>query len=338
MESVKKFKPLLKWISYGAYLLVATIILLEIVYRNYWFDFYKNELSSEEIKLDPALKNILVVGDSFTVHPDNFVNVLQDSLSEFNVIKAGVPGTTITHHRIYFNSLLKKYDPTLVIYQMYTGNDIFEFRHPRSGESLSLARNAYWWLSERILVLSYINKRLKFLSARNQDQPPFLDRENQSFSPDLYRARDKLLFSIEPNHINNVINMKEGRSTDVLSYFDRTMDMLSDSDRSFSTIFLVIPHCIQVNETYEKRMTALGADPIGMTELQGNAYPFIEELKNRTAGKDMIIYDALTDFRKYEEMDLYFTNDPHLSNPGQKYLGSKLYRFIKNQNIVEAID
>ena len=76
---------------------------------------------------------ILGLGDSFTFsytsYENNFLTILENSLktnlnNNINIVKAGVPGTGPD---FYYNFYIKegyKYDPDLILINLYIGNDV----------------------------------------------------------------------------------------------------------------------------------------------------------------------------------------------------------------------
>ena len=54
-----------------------------------------------------------------------------------------------------------QFHPSIFLYQIYVGNDLFDIRYPLNWRTISLVRNAYWFLANHLRVLGYLNYRLR---------------------------------------------------------------------------------------------------------------------------------------------------------------------------------
>ncbi|MEL7223064.1 MAG: hypothetical protein AAGJ93_17200, partial [Bacteroidota bacterium] len=123
-------RKLLRGILYLLFLLVATILLLEVSYRWNIVDFYGanlRRLNTEELGTKSDLPSVLVIGDSFSADMSSYVGFLRDSLREHRIINAAVPGTGVRQHQRFFKQRIREFQPEMLIYQLYVGNDLLDY-------------------------------------------------------------------------------------------------------------------------------------------------------------------------------------------------------------------
>lgn len=316
---MKILKALGKWILVLTVSTVMALFMLEIIYRYQWFDFYKTELEG----LNPAKelsgkKNILIGGDSFTASSDSWVNEIRKSFPEYAVINSAVPGTGIIQASYILPDRIEKYQPEIFIYQIYAGNDLLDISHPVHSDSISFARKSYWWLSDRLHSLAYINYKLG-----GAVQQPVMKTEAalaDSFSVARYTNREKLQFKAEPALIENSLYLKNGRADDMDLLCERLQDIISKLPKDCKVYFVLVPHAAQTSPVYFRQMKLLGASLRNEIYSETN-FPFTEKLK--TNFPDAKIIDPLTAFREAEAKGnaLFYPNDPHLNAKGQAILG-----------------
>ena len=328
-------KKLIKFSLYSGFLLISTLLLFELSYRWYLVDFY----SSNFRLLNPSLKDnlkedqpkILAIGDSFTADPNSYVKLLKDSLPAWNIINASVPGTCVKQHSLYGGRRIQKIKPDILIYQLYTGNDLFEFKHRFKEGHTNLIRKIYWKLSDRIWSIAYVNSRFpairRALSQEiDQQQDPKL---SEDFSSANYSGRVKLQLKTEPFLIENSILLKGKRDLDLKRYV-RKLDRILKKAPSGTPIFLLImPHCAQVNKVYFERMQQLGAS-FSVSGLNAGNFNFKSELKRYFAEDSRVhILDPTSFLAEADSVSqVYFSNDPHLNPFGQATVGSMLLKRI----------
>ncbi|MEM6726160.1 MAG: hypothetical protein AAF598_19105 [Bacteroidota bacterium] len=303
----------------------ATLLLLEGIYRWYWFDFYAPELTglndSNYLEEQSDQPTILVGGDSFTADPIAYVSHLRDSLPNYRVVNAGVPGTGIIQHQIYLPKRIRQFDPDIFIYQIYLGNDLLDIRHPWN-EDLSLLRNVYWKVTDQFRFLSFLNFRFAGLRYRyyNDTNAQYAPKDTEAFSPEAYSPRQKLYFQAEPDLLLNTVNLEGQR----LSDFERLLHGICKLHRRLpetcQMVVVAIPHCMQVNAVYEKRMGLIGANT--RRALSAPAI-FTEVLKKELAKDSISVLDPTNFLASKDRMSnsLYYSNDPHLNGAGHAILG-----------------
>lgn len=326
----------LKTIAYLLFLNVTVLLLLEMCYRLYVIDFYQGQLIGLNDEADLGSSDeptILVIGDSFSADQSSYVGHLRGSLPGYRVINAAIPGTTISQHRLLFRSRMKRFEPDILLYQIYVGNDLLEFHHPTSSDGISIVRKCYWWLTDRFLVLGYINARLPQLrQAIYHDLPIVLDpKEQEQFSVERYSQRSKMQFRAEPYLLENTVFLKRNRVIDMKNYTKQLETMLNGAPSDCTIKVLVMPHCSQVNESYASNMTQIGAKfspEVDITQVQ---YPFIDYL-NEHFDQHIQIINPLQNLQQAESKDaVYYANDPHLNPFGQGVVAKQIIKTI-NKN------
>ncbi|MCB0685489.1 MAG: hypothetical protein KDC53_03155 [Saprospiraceae bacterium] len=331
-----KVKKVLNTAGYIVFVITSALIILEVIYRNYFLDFYRSEFnglnSTYLIKNETPKPTILALGDSFTADPRGYVQILRDSLPNQRVINGGIPGTCIKETDIVAPSRIKKFNPRILIYQIYVGNDLLEFNHRINSGKISLLRRSYWFLSDRLYFLSYLNFRLRIFrellhaDLENGEKP----KETDSYSPDQYSQRTKLLFEADPNFLENTILVKNSRQGDMSAFLRKLNNLVEAIPKDCSIYILVIPHCAQIDTTYLQRMQQLGA--IFLTpkaDLEEN-YPFYVQLKSSIQRDNLYFINALPFLRDAnQEKRVFYENDPHLNDHGQTVVGKYLVDLIR---------
>ena len=323
MSILKKIRTSLLYVFF---LGVATLFLLELSYRFYIIDFYRGNLTGLnpiELLEKTDQSTILIIGDSFTADPDSYVAHLRKKLSNHRVINAAIPGTCVKQHSLFFKKRIQEFKPDILIYQIYVGNDLLEFRHPLKSPNISWARKIYWWLSDRIIVLTYINAKLPVLrQAIYHDLPIKTDpKALETFSMEGYSARSKLQFRAEPNLLEHTISLQGERKQDMFKFTKTVNQILQQAPSDCEVYVLVMPHCIQINERYISRLQSIGATISRHSDNLIIEYPFIKYLKQHLDSTIHLI-NPLEHLKKQELVaPVYYGNDPHLNSYGQKVVG-----------------
>ena len=330
-------RKLLNGILYFFFLVCATILLLEVCYRAYIVDFYGanlRRLNKEELTSKADLPSILVIGDSFSADQQSYVRTLRDSINSHRIINAAVPGTGVRQHRRFFKRRIKEFQPDLLIYQLYVGNDLLDYRHPTGSSKLSWQRKIYWWLADRVLVLGYINAQLPAL--RHQFSPykkvaPDAKRV-EKFSVSDYSSRTKMLLHAEPTLLEHSILLKKERGADMLGMSQQLEEMLEEVPASTEIRLLIMPHCIQLGAPYLERMLELGAVIETPDEVITAEFPFHTVLRKSLSSERTRVYSALPWLAAADSTaGLYYANDPHLSPIGQQVVAKSLLDSIRQQ-------
>jgi hypothetical protein len=326
-------------IIYLFFLCFSVLLLLEVCYRFYVVDFYKGNLiglnSEEDLMPIQDRSTVLVLGDSFSADTNSYIKHLRKALPNHRIINSAVPGTSIRQHRLMAKRRIKRFEPEILIYQIYVGNDLLEYRHPTSGGHISFLRKLYWWLADRLLVAGYINAKLPQLKAVFVADPnPGLGAKlSADFAIEKYNRRSLMQFQIEPGLLENTVLLQGERGVDFRAYVREVAALLDDAPADCSIVIMVMPHCAQLGTPYLERMEKLGAVFADQPAFLDVDYPFFYEL-NRTLAKDgRQFFNALAFLRKNEQGHFfYYDNDPHLNPTGQQRVGEALVHFIEQYN------
>ena len=128
MGSKVNFRNLVKKFLYLLYLIVIVVILMEVAYRFQIIDFYRAELNAlnphRNAAKTTAKKTLLVFGDSFTVQTNSWLNQLRIDSPHYRIINSAITGTSIVEASYIAPGRIKAFDPDIVIYQVYVGNDL----------------------------------------------------------------------------------------------------------------------------------------------------------------------------------------------------------------------
>jgi hypothetical protein len=317
--------------------IIFSLLTLEFVYRFQIIDTYAPELrsynSEEELVELKNRKTILVMGDSFTAAENSYVNILKKNLPKYRIINSGITGTGIIEATIVAPSRFKKFNPSIFIYQVYVGNDLFDITHPSNWEKISLLRSVYWKMSDSFKSLVFLNYRLgqKFfyinklitgtIKDNNKLSKPGI-YENEMFSVEKYQARIPIMLRAEPNLFENQIMVKDSRKKD-FEIFQRKLEKLTSycKPNQCKAFVLIIPHCCQINRKYIKNMMALGAEFHDKNEILKNNYPFFEETReNLKDNPNVVVLNPIQLLKDLEmhNKSMYFQNDEHLTADGQE--------------------
>ena len=317
-----------RFLKIGTVFLV-TVLLLELSYRFYILDFYYTELSALNESLPPSekdLPNILFLGDSFTAYPESYVAKLRRDVP-FNLINSAVSGTSILEATFMSNSRIGRFKPSIVVYQIYLGNDLLDITHRPTG-TISVPRRLYHAVSDRFRVFKLLNYRLGQFRANiyNDLQSPQEDNTIE-FSEKNYSPRQKMIFEQEPYHLENVLELKGGRERDFEVLVSRLEIIEAQLDKNCQLVVLIVPHCAQVNQTYHSRMNSIGLE--SDYQESGKFYSEFEQ-----AFSHCTIVNPLATFKQMdsEEHRVYLKNDPHLSDYGQTVLAEVLKPYLKTKS------
>lgn len=322
---MKQLKKIGKTIGYLVFLMVTVLLLFEFAYRYSFIDFYNTELkginSEDELSLKKP-KTLLVFGDSFTADKNSYLKILGDSLPGYNIINSAIPGTSVFHTKTFFNRRLKQFNPDHILIQLYVGNDLIDYKHPVNWSTLPFLRNLYWNVSDNLIGLQYINMRMgqfKASSGTFNSDPKTKD----AFNVDTYNHREKLYFKGDPMCLYNAISAKESQEKILNKLIEDLQKLLEKVE--VKTTILIIPHGAQVSQEYQENMIKIGAS-FKEGVFSTTSFGFYESLKNELLNTKVVT--PLGWFRNNNSENLYFPNDPHLSETGQKELAKYLLQEI----------
>ncbi|MEW5974766.1 MAG: hypothetical protein AB1898_03055 [Acidobacteriota bacterium] len=315
-----------------------SLLLLEVAYRIQLFDFYQTELRAFNPPGDLDRSNVatwLVFGDSFSAGNSSYVNVLREKLPETRIVNASIPGSGIIQTLLIARKRLTRFRPSLLLVQLYPGNDLFDIRHPINWRELSFRRNAYWLASNYLRSLSFLNYRLGQLRggvAGEAYQPyrfgdyPFVSPDQ--FAPERFLNNEPIGLKADSQLIEKQVRLLADRKADFELMVNGLRLLLSQKDTDCRCVLLVIPHASQINRYYLERAKALGAVFEDEQAMLNNEGAFTTELRRRLPSCRIV--DPLEPFRRAEStgIRLYWTNDIHLNPNGNELLADILSEVI----------
>jgi len=328
MGSFVKFRNLVKKLLYLLYLVVIVAILMEVAYRFQIIDFYRQELNAlnpeQTTTKTTGKKTVLVFGDSFTVQSNSWLNQLRIDSPQYNIINSAITGSSIVETSYVAPGRIKTFDPDIFIYQIYVGNDLLGITHHLNWKQWSSIRNIYWWLSDRIHVLSFLNYRMgqvnwKIHGDETQSQSEAVP-EGEKFELERYREREKIYALGDPYLISNSVLLKNERDKDVDKLLHSLSHTISELKPECQVYLLIIPHKAQINKFYLDNMKDVGFLFDSRFEVGKEDYPFVEKLRDYfNATKNVVIINPLRDLVQRDSVStrVYFLNDEHLSDEGQ---------------------
>ncbi|MBK9670833.1 MAG: hypothetical protein IPO70_00970 [Bacteroidetes bacterium] len=317
--------------------LFIALLLLEISYRYYWIDFYRAELNllNSTFKKD-SKKTVLIFGDSFSASPDSYVKNLRDSFPQFELVNAAVSGTGIQEVSAMLDYRVNQVNPSLVLYQVYVGNDLTDIEKPVNFKTVSFTRSVYWKLCNYLYSLRYLNYKagqLSFLVGINKEQEKASSVD--VFSALQFSPREKLYLQADSSlpasiiYLNEKYKHAQHKYIQELQYLNGYLQA-----KKIPLLLVIVPHCTQVNEHYANHFKELGAVINEQLYTDTSDYPFYTLLKKELQSNSMsVTANPLEKFRTCDTASyrLYFENDIHLTAKGQTELAKYIVPWLKER-------
>src|SRR5437764_8719219 len=140
------------------------------------------------------------MGDSFTEGRTSYAGMLQDTLQEWRVINASVGGTGVLQALYMAPNRFAQFHPTIFVYQVYVGNDLFDIRYPINWRTISPIRNIYWFVANHLRFIGYLNYRLSQVRiAHAAPTAAFAAEPSGTFDAEHYEPRIKAYLHAEPS-------------------------------------------------------------------------------------------------------------------------------------------
>ncbi len=315
--------------SISALALFVALLLLEIIYRYQYIDFYNAELSAlnkpEELKSEK--KKILVLGDSFSAQHDSYVEVLKDSLTNFTVINSAIPGTSMREMSYLAKHRIEQFKPDKIIIQLYVGNDLIDIKHPYNLQVISWLRNLYWFMADNFSSLAWVNYKLGAVRTNLDSEQKFVVPNNtDTFSVEKYNGRVKLLIRADKKFISRSILLNDenyqGAFAQMAKFLQTIEEGFYQKKPNGEIILVCIPHCTEVNQQYEVNYKKL--DAVFDRSQQKNLVNFYSVLKSKFQEFTFVnILDSLSQ-AEINGTAVYFQNDEHLNKKGQQIVGQQI--------------
>ena len=330
-------RPRIGWALYLAVLVVGVLGLMETAYRFQWIDSYAPELSSFNAPQDlhpDSRPTVLTMGDSFTAGNQSYPAHLRTAVPHWRVINAGVSGSGIFQALLIAPRRFAQFEPRLLIYQIYVGNDLIDVAYHPNWRQFSLARNLWWTLTRYVTVVPYLRYRLT-----QAQQPPAGAAQDAAginvsevFSVQQYTPRIPLYYTLEPDVVQNSILLTGVRAKDFRVLTHNLTKLVAYCKLPLCrTYVLVMPHKAQVGPPYLAWERALGARLDSAPEITQDEYPFVQGLRRDLAGTGVVVLNPLP-YLKGGEMHrlrrLYYVNDEHLTPEGHQAITAYLLEQI----------
>ena len=290
-------------------------------------------------KSDNELKNILLIGDSYTfgVYLDedstissNLNNFLRLDSKNYNVINAGyASGFDPDQHYVFLKKNIKKFTPDIVIYGLYPGNDFINYEKER------------WNLKDRYdLPIKIINNTLRvkdgIIYNKNQNASNVVGSKLSSipilnksfFYVTIVRFLEKKVFPIfyESKSIDGpfpILLNKDFKFSSELIELNKIVKGMKRISRQNKAKFIVLYHpsnfeiyreFLPNNKTYMRNLTKI--------------------LKNNFKDHNIHFIDP-SDALKMSPVVTYPKNgEVHYNKNGSKIVAKEVFDYLNNLNLI----
>ncbi len=336
-----------RWIFFLLMFLVFGIGVLELLYRFQLVDCYRGELRRNtkvrDLREAEGRKTLLIMGDSFSAQTDTFAFGLRPALDgDWRMINSAVGGTGIVQARIMAPGRFRRFRPSLFLYQVYVGNDLFDLRYPTDWGKASVQRNLYWMASRNLRSLAWLNYKsgqiwagMKHRRPSSARPAPLYRPEKDVFSPERFAPRDRIHARAQPSLVADSVLLR-GQSGRIFGDYLREMDRLLKECRPSEcrVILLVVPHFSQLGPDLAENARLIGLDVPTCPEFFSQDYPFVVGLEEylRHSRPDGVLINPMEEFRRKDVQGhrLYFQNDSHLNPIGQRLLAEIVRRQLRD--------
>jgi len=311
-----------------------SLLALELVYRTQVVDTYGPELRAfnpPEVLTADGRPALLAMGDSFTAGHASYTGILQDRLRDWRVINSGIGGTGILQALYTVRNRFARFRPTVFVYQIYVGNDLFDIRYPVNWHAISPTRNAYWLVANHLRVVGFLNYRLGqvrgTLSPDDASAAHGDPAAEAPFETDRYDARVRTYLRAEPSLFEDSILVRGRRREDYAVLLHGLDELVGycrpDACRAY---LLVVPQVSQVEDEYVAHLSEMGARFTRPVALHRAGYPFVRRLREHFLHRpDVRVLDPLPALRRAAaEGPVYYANDEHLNPHGQRVVADFL--------------
>ncbi|MGH7233025.1 MAG: SGNH/GDSL hydrolase family protein, partial [Nitrospiraceae bacterium] len=321
-----------------ALVFLMSLLVLEALYRWQVVDTYLPELRAfnpPQSLSENQRPTILVMGDSFTAGPMNYPALLQQAFTHVRIVNAGVSGTGVIQTAVMAPKRFRDFHPSIFLYQLYVGNDLFDVNYPVNWDRISFVRNLYWMIANHLRAVGYVNYRIGQARQSDAGGPPAPGAApgtgavpaTDSFSTERYEGRVKIYLRADPSLLENSILVKGRRRDDYITLLAKLEEVVAYCEPQQCEVYLlVIPHVCQVDERYVFYMQQLGASFTEPDRLRATGYPFIQGMQDRFRKSPHVhVLNPLQALREANhQAPVYFTNDEHLNLAGHKAIADFL--------------
>lgn len=303
------------------------LVVLEIIYRGQFVDFYKSEFYyfNKYNFSTQGNKKVLVFGDSFTAANNTYLKILNYRKLKYSFINAAISGTGIHEMNVIARKRIKQTKPDLVLVQIYVGNDLLDVQKPINWRTLSIARNLFWLVSDPFYVIRFINYKLG--QIKSNFGPPVVSgslKNNEVFSVDEMNRREKLLLEADPKYYEKSVMLQEDYADRFEKFCNKVQELIQlCNETGLPVKVLAIPASCQVSEYYKSNLEKCGAI-FSSDKILQPTYPFVEQLSERFKHAGVEILNPLHYFKKIDSVGsrIYYENDLHLNDRGNVSLAN----------------
>lgn len=335
-------KKVRKTIGYIVYLLLLCTVVLELIYRSGWIDFYREELKSYNppATFDNQRPFLSVFGDSFTAYENSYVQILRDSLPEYSVVNHSVSGTGILETLTLAPGRLKKYPSSIMVYQIYVGNDLANIHKNINWERGNFFKNLYYGLSNHLKILALFNYKAGQWKAFRQFKNktglhPTNDKDAYivPFSPQKFSPYEQQSLHADSLLLLESVTAGGKREKDAQILVEKLKKLREVAAEHHAQLLIVVfPHCIQVGAYYQEKYRKMNLAVSEDEHFLAEEYPFIQNIRStfKTDSGVKVInpLKALRD-NDSEANRMYGENDFHASAAGQQVVGRLLLAEIR---------
>lgn len=305
-------------LAYFCFVIALAFVIIELIYRQQWIDFYRTELKllNEENTIKKDTIDLLVIGDSFSANEDGYVKKVQKHFPEKAILNASVRGTGLAQQLFIFKKRKKQYHIKQVLIQSYEGNDLMDVLYPYHNASFSFTRNLYWKIAQHFRWVSFFNYRMSGIKAKGQTPP------QGEVKKKAYNRRTKLYLDADPLYLQKINNL-EGYYDQAFSHWTYYLDLLAEKAKLDQVYFMHIPHCNQVDsvyvETYKELAPKINYDLLGCPSALENKMS--SSISSRLPKVKLL---PLCEVFRAASESIYYDHDPHLNEKGHEILAKHL--------------
>ncbi len=318
-------RKLFKYIWDAVKIVLVILVLLEVSYRSDIIDFFSaswKHLNKEEL-IKEQRADLLVIGDSFSANNESYVSFLRNYFPEKSIYNASQSGIGLNEVNVFAERRIDEVNPKAILYQVYVGNDLIDIKALRNFKKASIARSAYWEVSNYITFLKYANQHLN--NFRNS--PITHLKKESDFSFKNYNERTKLYATIDSGYLQKSIIISGDFEAKYRTWKKKFNSFLNKIPEDISVYVVFIPHCAQLNGYYCQNFETLG---FSVDNVFSDSYPFFDQAKNDFKGRHIKFLNPLSFLRSRDnEINrLYYSNDPHFNSNGHRELATYLKNYI----------
>ncbi|MDD3978460.1 MAG: SGNH/GDSL hydrolase family protein, partial [Methanomicrobium sp.] len=272
-----------------------------------------------------------------------FLTVLEDRLQKlkgnsFEVIKAGTPGVGPQTYLSILKQEGIKYNPDLVLVNIFVGNDIFDIKLPSNSSENNHS------LNESENKITYTNKNINSVKPQKQKSTTALKdflRRNlhlYSFVVDRLKNIPFIRHFLQKNNIASgligsyVIDiLKKEYSDEYKAKWNEMFCTLTQmKEISDNLIVVIIPTREQVDSVrLEKALKQLDYKKDDIDIYHPNNL-----IKDYCTSNNILCIDMLPIFKQSTDQPLYFEIDPHFNTEGHKLAANTIFNELIANKII----